>query len=377
MEREQELKTAETRRILEISRTILDCPTAPFHEKQVIFAIKRLLEAHRIPFVQDSGGNLIARLTRGRVVRPVAFVSHTDHPGIHLTGMSGGVTTGEFLGGVDHRLMNGVAVDLFLKKGSRIRGKITGVKKNRKTGKIRLRLSTPEKIQPGDFGMFALPGWRVRGDKIYSRAIDDLIGCAAILNALIRLKNRAIRLNVFGVFTRAEETGFVGAQHLAAQESIPGDALVISVESSKAFSYAEMGGGPVLRVGDRASLFSPDADLYVQDIARSLIGRIPGFKYQRRLMSGGTCEATPFSLSGFQAYGIAFPLGNYHNMASGGKIRAEYVAISDFLNGIGLIEEIAAGMPGYADCRAALAKRLIRRYLQSRRRLLKEKEDFF
>ncbi|MFL6712285.1 MAG: hypothetical protein ACJ8LN_05095, partial [Sulfurifustis sp.] len=40
--------------------------------------------------------------------------------------------------------------------------------------------------------------------------------------------------------------------------------------------------------------------------------RLPG-KYQRRIMDGGTCEATAATVYGLPAIGISIPLGNYHN----------------------------------------------------------------
>ena len=47
------------------------------------------------------------------------------------------------------------------------------------------------------------------------------------------------------------------------------------------------------------------------------------FKYQRRVMDGGTCEATAFGVAGFQVAGISTPLKNYHNMSPSGRPEPE------------------------------------------------------
>jgi endoglucanase len=41
---------------------------------------------------------------------------------------------------------------------------------------------------------------------------------------------------------------------------------------------------------------------------------LPG-RHQRRIMDGGTCEATAAMVCGLPAIGISVPLGNYHNEA--------------------------------------------------------------
>ena len=70
----------------------------------------------------------------------------------------------------------------------------------------------------------------------------------------------------------------------------------------------------------------------------------PGFKGQRKLMDGGTCEGTAFNIEGYKTTGIAFPLKNYHNASNGiydkkSKIIEESIFIDDYLGGIELIKE--------------------------------------
>ena len=70
------------------------------------------------------------------------------------------------------------------------------------------------------------------------------------------------------------------------------------------------------------------------------------FKFQRQLMSGGSCEATAFAVFGYKVTGMAFPLGNWHNATTtipdpDGGIDAEYIHLNDFLNGVKLLTEAA------------------------------------
>ena len=58
-------------------------------------------------------------------------------------------------------------------------------------------------------------------------------------------------------------------------------------------------------------------------------------------MSGGTCEATVFSLSGYRATGLAFPLGNYHNVTPEQTLEPEYIHRRDFGTAVELLLALA------------------------------------
>jgi hypothetical protein len=74
-------------------------------------------------------------------------------------------------------------------------------------------------------------------------------------------------------------------------------------------------------------------------VAKDLEARVPGFHFQRQLMSGGTCEATVFIAHGLMATGLAYPLVNYHNVTPEDGIGREEVATPDYLNGVRLLVE--------------------------------------
>ena len=72
---------------------------------------------------------------------------------------------------------------------------------------------------------------------------------------------------------------------------IPRKAAVIGLETSKALPHAPQGKGPIIRVGDKTSIFDDAATAALVQAAAD--AKLP---HQRCLMSGGTCEAMTRSL---------------------------------------------------------------------------------
>jgi endoglucanase len=62
--------------------------------------------------------------------------------------------------------------------------------------------------------------------------------------------------------------------------------------------------------------------------SRQLRRQFRQFQFQRRLMSGGTCEATPLNLYGYRTSAMAVPLVNYHNQGSHGPA-PEMISLRD------------------------------------------------
>ena len=125
------------------------------------------------------------------------------------------------------------------------------------------------------------------------------------------------------------------------------------VECSKSYGTdSPLGGGPIVRVGDRTSTFDPDLTYRVSRVAADLARRDGRFKWQRKLMPGGTCEATAYQALGYTAACVCLPLGRYHNMNEGvstrdsarGRVDAETIALSDFHGLIRLLVELERAM---------------------------------
>jgi endoglucanase len=167
------------------------------------------------------------------------------------------------------------------------------------------------------------------GGKLHATAIDDVLGSVVMLATLAEASRRRLRTHLWCAFTRAEEVGFPGVIALIQSKKIPKSALVVSIEMSKERPWARIGNGPVVRVGDRASIFDPTASAFLLRAAERCRADESKFRVQRCLMDGGTCEATAFVGFGYQAGGLCLPLGNYHNIGPSQRPRAEYVSVGD------------------------------------------------
>jgi putative aminopeptidase FrvX len=168
------------------------------------------------------------------------------------------------------------------------------------------------------------------------------------------------------LFTRAEEVGFIGAIGAAKKKTIPKGLPVIAIETSKILPNAPQGAGPILRVGDKSSIFSPELTAYCDRVAMKLRETKKGFQYQRKLMDGGTCESTAYLVYGYEATGICVALGNYHNMnESKKKIDSEYIDLSDWRNMVDWYEALVTDAEGYQKGKSTQAKAFDERFAKA------------
>ena len=200
--------------------------------------------------------------------------------------------------------------------------------------------------------MWDLPAFEVREGRIYSRACDDLIGCAAIVAMFVELEEIGANASVMAAFTCAEEVGLLGAVYLARSRLLPAEIVVLSLETSSERVPAKMHEGVIVRTGDRSSVFDSEATANLVQLAMD-----HGIPFQRCLMSGGTCEATAYRLYGYRVGAACVALGNYHNCGPEDVIAPEYVAVSD-VEGMVQLCVAAATQNIPPDAAAALRERL-------------------
>ncbi|MBI1860191.1 MAG: hypothetical protein HYR96_04650, partial [Deltaproteobacteria bacterium] len=161
---------------------------------------------------------------------------------------------------------------------------------------------------------FRKPVWK-SGQLIYTKAADDLVGAFVISSlALARKKRLGPSGNFLGLLTRAEEVGYIGTlEHLSLGwlQKATRDLVVVSLETSRQLPGAHVGKGPIVRLGDRATVFDPTGIEYLTRLAQRVLKK----KFQRRIMDGGTCEGTAANAYGFRTIAMSVPLGNYHNQS--------------------------------------------------------------
>jgi endoglucanase len=341
-----------TEQALDILSRLGDRPATSFYEAGVASVVQAILSEINVDFRTDEYGNILAKVpgnapgTDGGLVPPVALVAHMDHPGFEAVATEGDLLVGKALGGVPAASFEaGVPLQVVLPDGLRLGASTAGRFGPEEERQVLIKLNGPQPIPLPRPVIFDLVDFQLDGQFIRMRALDDLAGCGSILAALSVLKEEGAPGDVYGVFTRAEEVGLVGARLIGEARTLPQGTLVVSLESSRTLPGAEVGSGPVIRVGDAGFTFNADAEAVLVKARETLQAQPGGFKVQRQLMSGGTCEASAFALYGYPTTGIAFPLGNYHNGAPEGRIEAEYIHREDFISGIRLIVEAVRSVP--------------------------------
>jgi endoglucanase len=278
-----------------------------------------------------------------------------DHPGFVIRKrLSQNRWLGEFLGSVpDSYFEPGVKLRLMPGRAQAVLGKCASKTKRR----FEIQSHDPAS-EPPEFAVWDLPEFKEKNGIIHGRVCDDLIGVAGLVAVLIGLKRARAAAYVIGAVSRAEEVGFHGALALAESKRLPPDSLVVSLETSRELPPVKMGDGVIIRVGDRASIFSAPATRFLAEVAGELSKRETGFKYQRALMGGGTCEATAYQERGYECAAVCVALGNYHNCARGEKIGAEFVSVADGISMAELLFECAREMRNFTSYVKRLPRRL-------------------
>ena len=360
----------------QIAARLMRCPAAPRHEAMVRTAAEQICAEHDLPHHRDKYGNLLVRLQTDRARRPLALAAHMDHPGFEiLRALTPSCWLARFLGGVpDSYFRPGIPVRLMTNGDAAVLGPRAGKDKEfeihlnsgRSSSRRAARscrtsevhsVTRSAKTRPA-FAVWDLVDFALRTDQIHGRSCDDLIGVAAVLATLIELRKTKARVNVIGVISRAEEIGFHGALTVAASSQLPGNSLVISLETSRELPPVKMGRGVIIRVGDRTSTFDPAGTRFLGEVAGALAAKNRRFQFQRALMSGGTCEATAYQEFGYQVAAVCIALGNYHNCGERGQIAPEFVSISDACDMVDLLVEAARQMRSYPRLVGRLTARM-------------------
>jgi putative aminopeptidase FrvX len=316
-------------------KNILSQPTAPFRETHVIKTATDFLTAENIPFFKDPVGNVVVGVTSKSAYLDLIsktnkeplrlFIAHTDHPGFHgVKWLGNKLLKIKWHGGSPVKHVSGARIWLATEKGLAAEGKLSQVKLSKPGYSIdtaTVKISS-DNFQPrppaatrlyGGF-KFRSPVWQ-SGQKLYCHAADDLVGVFCILATAGKVFGRPRakkNLPFLGLLTRAEEVGFIGAiAHLdldwlrKARRPI----LAVSLEASRTLPGAEIGKGPIVRLGDRRTVFSANELQVLTELATQTLKQ----KHQRRIMDGGTCEATVTTAYGLPTIALSVPLGNYHN----------------------------------------------------------------
>lgn len=327
--------------LLEAAAAVGSQPTAPLLEHLPRDAVRRLADDAGLPAKSDEVGNLVVGTGRELVL-----VAHLDHPGFIVEAVEGSIVHLAFRGGV----RAGVAVEgspvMLHRAGD---GDPAGRAVLRSVGETdgRLRSASAEVVDgeapAGGFAVWDVTAFDHADGRITARACDDLLGVAAGLHALITSGHERASL----LCTRAEEVGWYGALEAVRLGTIPRGATVLSLECSPMLVNAPQGDGVIVRVGDLRSIFDPGLTAVLWERARAADVTV-----QRRLMDGGSCEATVFCARGLRSSGLALPLAGYHNQpddkSASGPV-PESVLVDDLEAEATLLASLCEEPPGPHD----------------------------
>jgi putative aminopeptidase FrvX len=289
---------------------LANLPTASGVEDAVVDWVTRwVARRDDLRLDRDSGGNLFITQRGGKPHAPVFAVAHMDHPAFVILDGDGSF---EFRGGVDAAYFDDALIDVVSRLDGPS-GRVTSYDPETGHGVADFLGD----VTAGDIAMWRFRSTRQKKGLFRAPACDDLAGAAAALAALDRARGDA-GLRHFGVMlTRAEEVGLIGAIHAAKHHTIPEGARLLSIETSRELPNARIGDGPIVRIGDRATVFDRELSNRVCHAVEEA-----GITHQRKLMDGGGCEATAFGVYGYQATGLCLALGNWHNRGNLSQVEA-------------------------------------------------------
>lgn len=271
----------------------------------------------------------------GRDGGPVVMLAaHMDEVGLVVSFIEGdGTLRFKKVGGIDDRLLPGKAVRV----GPRRVPGVIGVKpihlqKPEEQGRAEeasqlfvdigadSREQAEKAVQVGDWAVFDTQFATMGPDLVSGKALDDRVGCAALLEVL----RGDYPVTVAGVFTVQEEVGLRGAG-VAAYRLAPALALVLEgtvcadIPGSEAHQEAtRLGGGAVLSVMDQSSIAHPELVRTLAEVARR--HGIP-CQWRRTTMGANDAGAIHTSRAGVPSASVSVPCRYIHGPVALGSLR--------------------------------------------------------
>ncbi|MEM9294757.1 MAG: hypothetical protein AAGA57_03060 [Planctomycetota bacterium] len=329
---------------------LLRLPTAPFHEQNVALWVWEFARNRGLPVRVDSAGNLIVEFTPERPdpsLKRLLFTAHMDHigfwslgparrgviraawmgrfpaekfPGARVTFWTGGKPLSEIDPGLLAGRPEGVSPKIGGRRATGVVERIVAYNPEGDVAEVEIAVDGP--VEPGSLGMWDLPEPSHLNGSVSAAAVDDVAGVAALVCLMDSFNREELRRPVSCLFTRCEEGGFLGAIRYCREHFGSGAAgdpglrpdLVLSVETSRALPLTPLGSGPIVRVGDRRGVFDPEVCAWASRCAEQLSEAHADFRFQRRLMDGGTCESSVFQAWTGKAGAVCVPMANYHNL---------------------------------------------------------------
>jgi len=310
--------------------------------RQIVLSEVRPLADVRV----DALGNVLAtRQGGGRRRVRVMLDAHMDEVGFMIVAEDGdGLYRFELVGGIDLRQLPGKQVVLGQEHmpgviGARPIHMTTAEERNRKItlDALRIDLGPGGKAKVGERATFA-PRFRRVGPSLFSKALDDRLGVATLIELL---RVAPANVDVCAAFTVQEEIGPRGAR-VAAHAFSPDVAIAIDAtpandlpawdaEENTAYN-TRLGLGPAIYTVDRGTLSDPRLVRLLVETAET--EHIP-FQYRQPGGGGTDAAAIHQQLAGIPAVSVSVPHRYTHTALSVARL-------DDWKNALALLQAALA-----------------------------------
>ncbi len=283
----------------------------------------------------DAMGNLIARkgskadgglriMLSAHMDEIGVIATHIDEKGFVRFTTIGGVRPATCIGGRVH-FLSGVQGLIYMERGEDP-GKMPGIENLFIDVGASSREDCPVKV--GDLAAFERPFLDL-GDRLVSKAMDDRISVAVLVETLRRLGSSPNEL--YFVFSTQEEVGLRGAT-TAAYGVDPDLGVAVDVTGTGDTPKGSrmevgLGKGPAIKVRDGGMLSDPRVVRWMVDAAEA-----QGLPYQLEVLEGGTTDARAIQLAraGVPTGCVSIPTRYIHSPS-------EMVDVNDVENAVKLL----------------------------------------
>ena len=277
---------------VELLKKLCLCFGPTSEEGAVEKAIREELEGTRAELFTDRMGNLTAHLKGPEGAARVMLSAHMDEVGVMITEIDdNGFLRFHQVGGIDTRVLCGRLVNIW--NGEKYVPGVIAAKgihlqsadERKKVPDfdsmyIDIGVDTREQAEAlvalGDIGTFDTPfmTFGKDGGYISSKALDDRLGCALLIEVLRRIEQDPPALDLWFCFTVREEIGKSGGL-VTANRVDPDFAIVLETTAiadrpdvQKNSRVAEVGAGGVLSLLDRGTIYDRDFVNFALDTAK-------------------------------------------------------------------------------------------------------------
>ncbi len=290
--------------------------------------IKEEIKDYADSITTDSMGNMIALKKGTESSKKVMLSAHMDEVGLIISGITEkGFLEFKKVGGIDTRVIIAKKVYVGDKKIPGVIGiKAIHLQKRSERNSVpdsstmyidigaKSKAEAEEKVELGDYAVFATEFELFGDNKIKAKAIDDRAGCAV----LIELIKKPVKFDTYFCFLVQEEVGLRGARIAAARVNADVALVFEATTCSDVYGCEEheyvtkLGGGVVITARDGSSIVPEDyRDFLVKLCDENNIS----YQFKKTTRGGNDAGAIHLSGNGIKTASLSIPCRYLHSPA--------------------------------------------------------------